>query len=284
MAGSDEGLLINNHWGDLASAFNLSDPFEYEEYLQTIAELNKFNNVTPIHHLTTLSPAATASTVVNKLYCGDGLESFSKYYRFAHGYISLIVCLFGMFANILNVVVLRRMDQRISPTNAILIALAVADIIVLIAYIPFAFHMYIMIDRPLYERFSYPWTVYVMIHAHVTQVFHTISIWLTVLLAIWRYLYIAYPLRSLDWCTPKCTLIVILLAYVCSPIICIPIFLVYTIQEKPWQQHVLYVLGLSQLAQADDGLLKNLNFWMYSIVVKLIPCLALMILSFNLIQ
>jgi hypothetical protein len=179
----------------------------------------------------------------------------------------------------------------------------------MIEYIPFTMHMYILHGRPVYERFSYPWTVYVLIHAHVTQVFHTISIWLTLLLAVWRYLSVAHPLRSRDWCTLDRALLAILLAYVCSPLVCIPIYLTYTIQETPYQvpsptnrssslmsnvtahvlldeqkNHTLYVLGTSELARANDSLLENINFWTYSVVVKLIPCVALTFFSFRLIS
>lgn len=235
-----------------------------------------------------------------KLYCGEGLESFRKTYLMMHGYISLVVCLFGMLANTLNMIVLTRMDQRISATNAILTGLAFADNLVMIEYIPFAFHNYILRERPMNERFSYPWTVYVLIHAHVTQVFHTISIWLTLLLAVWRYLSVAHPLRSRDWCTLDRALLAILLAYVCSPLVCIPLYLTFTIQEKSWRppgsavingtssnsssEYTLYLLGTSELAKANDSLLENINFWTYSVVIKLIPCVALTILSFRLIS
>jgi hypothetical protein len=253
--------------------------------------------------------SSSGSQPVPKLYCGDGLETFRKSYLIMHGYISLVVCLFGMLANTLNIIVLTRMDQRISPTNAILTGLALADNLVMIEYIPFTMHMYILHGRPVYERFSYPWTVYVLIHAHVTQVFHTISIWLTLLLAVWRYLSVAHPLRSRDWCTLDRALLAILLAYVCSPLVCIPIYLTYTIQETPYQvpsptnrssslmsnvtahvlldeqkNHTLYVLGTSELARANDSLLENINFWTYSVVVKLIPCVALTFFSFRLIS
>jgi hypothetical protein len=263
----------------------------------------------------TTSPASGIHPAA-KLYCGDGLEAFRKSYLIMHGYISLVVCLFGMLANTLNIIVLTRMDQRISPTNAILTGLALADNLVMIEYIPFTMHMYILHGRPVYERFSYPWTVYVLIHAHVTQVFHTISIWLTLLLAVWRYLSVAHPLRSRDWCTLDRALLAILLAYVVSPLVCIPIYLTYTIQETPYQvpppppsnrsaaaqllanatgqqhwlldeqqkNHTLYVLGTSELARANDSLLENINFWTYSVVVKLIPCVALTFFSFRLIS
>ena len=251
-----------------------------------IDETDFYNSSSQVAPSTTRLPVAVPA----KLYCGEGLEVFRQTYLLMHGYISLMVCLFGALANTLNIVVLTRMDQRISPTNAILTGLAVADNLVMVEYIPFALHMYILRERPIYERFNYPWAVYVLVHAHVTQVFHTISIWLTLLLAIWRYLSVAHPIRSRDWCTLDRALLAILLAYVISPIVCIPLYLTFTIQEQPYRsangsaEFTLYLLGTSELAKANGSLLENVNFWTYSVVVKLIPCVALTILSFQLIR
>jgi hypothetical protein len=49
-------------------------------------------------------------------------------------------------------------------------------------------------------------------------------------------------------------------------------------------ERMLYFLGTSQLAKSNDSLLQNINFWTYSVVIKLIPCLALTILSLQLIK
>ncbi|ODM90490.1 hypothetical protein Ocin01_16192 [Orchesella cincta] len=51
-------------------------------------------------------------------YCGAGLKAFGDAYRGIHGYASLVVCLFGSIANILNLIVLTRREM-INPTNAI---------------------------------------------------------------------------------------------------------------------------------------------------------------------
>lgn len=86
-------------------------------------------------------------------YCGPGLEHFHSKYRLIHGYVSLLVCVFGSVANVLNIAVLTRREMS-SPTNAILTGLAVADLLVMLEYIPFACHMYLP-QRPKRERFSY---------------------------------------------------------------------------------------------------------------------------------
>lgn len=76
----------------------------------------------------------------------------------------------------------------VSPTNAILTGMAISDSVVIAFYIPFVIHNFFKDAVPLVEKFSYGWAVFTLIQAHFTVLFHTISIWLTVLLAVWRYL------------------------------------------------------------------------------------------------
>ena len=77
----------------------------------------------------------------------------------------------------------------ISPTNAILTGMAVSDLVVIATYLPFVLHYFLMSSTvPPEEMYSYGWAVYTLLHAHISVVFHTISIWLTVLLAVWRYI------------------------------------------------------------------------------------------------
>ncbi|KAG8231124.1 hypothetical protein J437_LFUL010450 [Ladona fulva] len=52
------------------------------------------------------------------------------WYRHLHGPIALIICAVGCVLNTINVAVLSRPPMR-SPTNAILTALAVADLLVM---------------------------------------------------------------------------------------------------------------------------------------------------------
>jgi hypothetical protein len=80
----------------------------------------------------------------------------------------------------------------ISPTNAILTGMAVTDMFVIASYIPFAIHNFVRIDTSETVMYSRGWAIFTLFHAHFTVVCHTISIWLTVILAIWRYLAVRY--------------------------------------------------------------------------------------------
>jgi len=87
-----------------------------------------------------------------------------------HGYVSLVVCLFGSVANSLNIAVLTRREMT-SPTNALLTGLAVADLLVMLEYIPYACHMYMsQSNRPITDQFSYAWSTFVLFHSNFGQV------------------------------------------------------------------------------------------------------------------
>lgn len=102
------------------------------------------------------------------------ISSIATGYKNIHGYFALIVCVFGAVANLLIMMVLRRREMA-SPVNLMLFALALADLLIMVEYIPFAIHMYIM-NLTIEERYSYPAALFVFFHVHFTQILHTISI------------------------------------------------------------------------------------------------------------
>lgn len=230
--------------------------------------------------------------------CGETLESFQDGYRLVHGWLSMLVCVFGTFANAMNIVVLTRREMR-SPTNSILTGLAVADMMVMLAYIPYVFHTFLF-ERPDVETYTYGWALFVMWVRHFLQVCHTISIWLTVMLAVWRYIAVAYPQKNREWCNSRRSLFTIGLAYLVCPIICIPIYLSATI--SPFERTINktgYVVNTTGVTEYDPSWtnatvyfvrltkerihVNDMTFWVYSVVIKIIPCVALTVLSLRLI-
>ncbi|XP_034483145.1 sex peptide receptor [Drosophila innubila] len=155
-------------------------------------------------------------------YCGASVDDFHTNYKFIHGYFSLIVCILGTIANTLNIIVLTRREMR-SPTNAILTGLAVADLAVMLEYIPYTVHDYILSDLlPREQQLSYSWACFIKFHSIFAQVLHTISIWLTVTLAVWRYIAVSYPQRNRIWCGMRTTTITIAMAYVVCVLVVSP--------------------------------------------------------------
>ncbi|KAF0289506.1 Sex peptide receptor [Amphibalanus amphitrite] len=223
-----------------------------------------------VENMTTLSPE----------YCGAGLNAFYLGYRKVHGYLALAVCIFGLTTNILSIVVLTR-KTMVSPTNAILAGLAIADIMVMVMYVPFTLNYYLQAFGR--TSFSYGWAVFMLTYVHVTQVFHTVSIWLTVVLAVWRYLAIGHPSLNREWCSMKNTSVAIVSAYIVCPILCIPSYLTFAISPQG-NSTDRFVVGFSDLSTYNDKFLEKFNFWMYSVHVKLLPCVILTIFSCCLIH
>lgn len=118
-------------------------------------------------------------------YCGGSVKSYSLWFRAVHGYVSLFLCVFGALANALNIAVLTRKDLVGSPINRILCSLAAADLALMVEYMPFTCYMYLSTAKK--EEFSHVGAVYVLFHTYVSQVLHTTSIALTLILAMWRY-------------------------------------------------------------------------------------------------
>ncbi|KAK5645399.1 hypothetical protein RI129_006699 [Pyrocoelia pectoralis] len=227
---------------------------------------------------------------VNATYCD--FITFYVRYRSVHGYLSILVCVFGSIANILNICVLSRREMR-SPTNAILTGLAVADLLVMIEYIPFSCHVYFDPNaRYTASYFSYCWAIFMTFHALFAQVCHFISICLTVILAVWRYIIITTSQSNREWCNAYRTKLTIILTYVLCPLVCLPLFVSLKITEQVksinevgriiQQNELLNYTGEkynATLYVLDYGHFKEISFWVYGVVIKLVPCILLTILS-----
>lgn len=218
-----------------------------------------------------------------KPYYGDRLEMYRNYYATIHGYISLAVCIFGITANVMNIIVLTRKNM-VSPTNAILTGLAVADMMVMLSYIPFSFHNYLRTGLEDKDKFAFGWAVFTLCHAHFTVVNHTISIWLTVTVAIWRFMAVCYPAATMRWRSLSRARIAIASTYVACTILCIPVYITFTVKASIENGHPLYKVDFSDIAKRHDDLLASINFWLFSVITKLVPCVALTGLSLGLIR
>ena len=65
-------------------------------------------------------------------------------YLSIHGQLAMVVCIFGTLFNVANILVLTHRDMKMNPINMILTGIAVADCLVMVEYIPFTIHMYLL--------------------------------------------------------------------------------------------------------------------------------------------
>ncbi|XP_054711356.1 sex peptide receptor-like [Uloborus diversus] len=126
-----------------------------------------------------------------------------KYAMPLFGYIMPFLLIITVIANTLIVVVLSQRHMR-TPTNLVLLAMAISDMLTLFFPAPWYFYMYTLNNH---ANILFPPTACYAYHTMIEAVpafFHTASIWLTLLLAVQRYVYVCHPTIARTWCTvPK---------------------------------------------------------------------------------
>ncbi|KAL8579912.1 hypothetical protein ACOMHN_038809 [Nucella lapillus] len=209
------------------------------------------------------------------------LHSFHKWYSGVHGYLSLLVCLFGIPMNLINITVLTRPHMR-TPINCILTWLAVFDLFTISSYLPFALHFY-CIHSPWelsLGKNSKRWMQFMIFHINFSATTHTVSVWLGVTLAIFRYKYLFSPakghltrMRRLVRARMS-VLIVTLLAVVGL----VPNYLTNNLYPIDVGRNLtLWVMEDLHLATPHAQPIVLVNLWLYSILAKLFPCVLMVI-------
>jgi hypothetical protein len=110
-----------------------------------------------------------------------------KYAVVLFGYIMPFLLIITIIANTLIVIVLAQNHMR-TPTNLVLLAMAIADLLTLLFPAPWYFYMYTFGNH---NKILYPPSACYAYHCMIEVIpafFHTASIWLTLLLAGQRYL------------------------------------------------------------------------------------------------
>ncbi|XP_041378481.1 G-protein coupled receptor dmsr-1-like [Gigantopelta aegis] len=235
-----------------------------------------------------LNSSSVPNTTVSTICINDfveppatPLELWQNWYQPIHGYAAPIVCIFGVVANTLNFVVLTSKNMQ-SPTNVILSGLAVSDGLTMAAYFPYVilnYHVYISKPSP-HSNASF-----LMFYAIVSVIVHSISIWLTVALALFRYIFIRYPRRGTKLCTVYRAKLTIFIVSVVTAVVCIPNCVIYTLEKyvEPHSNETSWFINVKETTSTEI-FVKNLNFWTQALLVKLLPCFMLSILSICLVN
>jgi len=232
---------------------------------------------------------------------------FHNWYRNYHGYLASIVCLLGVIANLLNIAVLTRRNM-ISATNCILTGLAISDALTMAAYLPFALRFYVLYGpETTPERNTLTAVRFLLFYACFSVVVHTVSIWMTVTLAIFRFIFIRYPRHSATLCSLGRAKVAVFMVYLASLVACIPNLATIDVQgEGTTPDHnaavdddtnnlttatgqgsegspIIWTVRFKQHSEADR-FLYSFNFWIQALLVKLLPCIGLTILSILLVR
>ncbi|CAJ0956390.1 unnamed protein product, partial [Mesorhabditis belari] len=141
-----------------------------------------------------------------------------------YGYVMPLVVVLTMITNSFIVVVLSHKYLR-TPTNFVLLAMAVSELLTGLSCIPWFLYYYTFGGYTTDEKFGLPagWCVMIpFLASFLPSVFHATAIWLTVYLAIQRYVYICIPTLVRRFCTIKYSKKVLVFIWVFSTVIYAP--------------------------------------------------------------
>lgn len=189
-----------------------------------------------------------------------------------------IICLVGIVGIILTVIVLSRKHMSTS-TNCYLTSLAITDLCFLL-FLGIKF-----VEISLSREGHY---IYVVISNYIhifLDMFLLASVWLTVMLAIERYIAICHPLRAMSICTVQRARFIILGIFVFSLACRLPNFFRYRVisfKDECLQKEVVF---FEHTAMGKDETFRRLYAWIVNcFICAVLPFSALLFLNGCLIR
>lgn len=258
----------------------------------TITNLSFVNvtgdNVTDDYENNSVCPIMTcdaANYTQNCVYQNVSCESPVAYAVPLYGYLMPILLIVTIVFNTLIVVVLSKRHMR-TPTNVVLLSMALCDLFTLLVPAPWLIYMYTFGNhyKPLWPvSVCYAWDV---MHDVIPNMFHTASIWLTLALAVQRYIYVCHAPLARKFCTlpnvHKCLLYILLAASLHQSTKLFDHD--YTEVEIIWRNNQTVSVCNSILAQwVHQYITEDIYYTTYYsfriIFVHLVPCIALVVLN-----
>ncbi|XP_017786519.1 PREDICTED: sex peptide receptor [Nicrophorus vespilloides] len=201
-----------------------------------------------------------------------------------YGYVMPFLLIITIIFNTLIVVVLSKRHMR-TPTNVVLMAMALCDMLTLLIPAPWLIYMYTFGNhyKPIWPiSVCYAWSV---MHEVIPNMFHTSSIWLTLALAMQRYIYVCHAPLARKFCTMpnvyKCLFYILLCAAVHQSTRLFDRD--YEEVEIEWNNEIVSVCRVKIADWVNEYMTEDIYFLFYFIFriifVHLIPCVALVILN-----
>ena len=223
----------------------------------------------------TAAGAAAAGATQMAMGSEGPLDDFAQAYQGIHGYISCVVCVIGLLFNVMNIIVLTRRNM-ITSTNIILSALATADMLTMLCYLPYASYFYIYArPDPMYFH-SKGWIIYLLFNQNFVITAHTIAMWLTVSLAVFRYIVVCHHTLGPSLCNIRRAKLTIFLVFSITTACCVPNYLLLVLDQIHYDGRTGYWFKLNPMV---NEFVKVSTFWLYGVVLKVAPCVLLSVLS-----
>ena len=235
-------------------------------------------------NITAFSNTSHLATVVLNFTQDEIPPTYSQYKRtkvVLDTYVIPVICLIGLLGNILNIIVLSRrrlylsLEKLESSVHTGLLALAVSDMLFCISVLPHAFR-----DRQHFRSASIDfWLLYNTYSAAVINTWLLCSAWITVTLAVCRYLAVCRPLQT--QCSSHSIGRIVAVVVLCSVLLNLP---------RYWSETITWVPCIEggRLYYAVNGPLQGttqlIYMWMYFVLAIVVPVIILIYCTAHLIM
>nr|XP_036227687.1 sex peptide receptor [Bactrocera oleae]XP_036227688.1 sex peptide receptor [Bactrocera oleae] len=194
--GGDEG-------GGIGSAAAVSG--SYSALSSTVGSTHAYNDTLAVDYNSSVyyeypPPCLSFDEAANASYWNVTCDNALEYGLPLYGYCMPFLLIITVAANSLIVLVLSK-KHLATPTNLVLRAMAICDMLTVIFPAPGLWYMYTFGNhyKPLHPVSMC--LAYSIFNELMPAVCHTASIWLTLALAIQRYIYVCHAPMARTWCT-----------------------------------------------------------------------------------
>ncbi|VBB28027.1 unnamed protein product [Acanthocheilonema viteae] len=230
----------------------------------------------------------------------NAVSEFCLFYRKFHKYISMLLCVFGLLANCTHIWILRRPAMLRSSVHTVLICIALADSGTMSSYAIYLLRYEFCASSN--GGYSYGWVLLLKLHVILSTALHSISLYLLVFITYIR-LCSMQTQRSRLLETKVAALISLSISLAIFAL-CIPTLLAHDIRPQENNSNFIksktvhstdlsisdsssvsnkYNIGLSKMFIKNDCFLLKLNLWLTGIIMKVIPCILLLGLTYCLL-
>uniref|UniRef100_A0A914VUJ1 G-protein coupled receptors family 1 profile domain-containing protein n=1 Tax=Plectus sambesii TaxID=2011161 RepID=A0A914VUJ1_9BILA len=233
----------------------------------------------------------------------SALEHFNQAYQLVHAPAVVVICLFGACSHALTISVLAR-RPLFSPTNAVLVSLSASQLCLCVNYLYITLYKYYADSRCVTALWAYPWMFAFLVNVNFSVVFHTSGVFHVIGLSVVRYISIYHLAKMkntrVPWFNFAKASATIAAIYVIVTILCVPFYLnseVVAVPRHPNDRcsfeseqlriasnnatNIAYEIKFSLFGRINN--LTKINFFLFGIGCKLVPCMVLLVMSFLLV-
>ena len=230
--------------------------------------------------------SSTADYPVSDAVTTNQLDYVHESFYVLNGLIGSVICIIGILGNIFTIFIFSKMIKvNHSATTVFLLAMAVADLFVVVFYLLYG--LLCLATPPVPLLSAHDFTIdqvggfvytYYYLWTYPTNTFVTISTWLTVSVMVFRFIAVYHPLKATRWCSMRRAKIVLITVNILSIIIYIPEWFVIKARSIP--THKIFYFAETSLIK--DEAFHNIYFiGLIEVLNSLLPftiCLVLTVM------